>query len=108
MAGTGYLPHARAQYNLGAAYANGEGVPQDHAKAVRWFRKAAVQGNANAQFELGQMQAVGKGLAQVDAEIAAWFKKAITALVILAAFLIGCLGLLKLVGRRRATNEVTR
>jgi TPR repeat protein len=27
-------------------YANGEGVPQDYAEAVKWYRKAAEQGNA--------------------------------------------------------------
>ena len=34
-------------------YANGEGVPQDDAESVRWFRLAAEQGNAPAQFNLG-------------------------------------------------------
>jgi len=27
----------------------GGGVPQDHAEAVNWYRKAAEQGNAEAQ-----------------------------------------------------------
>ena len=40
---------ADAQFNLGFAYATGEGVPQDDAEAVRWFRLAAEQGNALAQ-----------------------------------------------------------
>jgi TPR repeat protein len=29
--------------NLGAMYAQGQGVPQDYAEAVKWFRTAAVQ-----------------------------------------------------------------
>ena len=29
-----------AQFNLGLRYANGEGVPQDDAEAVRWYRLA--------------------------------------------------------------------
>lgn len=35
---------ARAQRHLGVMYAKGLGVPQDDAKAVKWYRKAAVQG----------------------------------------------------------------
>ena len=38
-----------AQVKLGAAYHNGEGVEQDFAEAVKWFRLAAAQGNAQAQ-----------------------------------------------------------
>jgi TPR repeat protein len=32
--------HARAQYNLGFMYASGQGVPQDYAEAVKWFRRS--------------------------------------------------------------------
>jgi uncharacterized protein len=32
---------AGAQYNLGLIYANGQGVPQDYAAAVNWYRKGA-------------------------------------------------------------------
>ncbi len=37
---------ANAQNNLGFMYYKGHGVPQDYAEAVKWFRKAAEQGNA--------------------------------------------------------------
>ncbi|MGA2404846.1 MAG: hypothetical protein ABSG91_24605, partial [Syntrophobacteraceae bacterium] len=30
-----------------------QGVPQDDAEAVKWYRKAAEQGDDRAQFELG-------------------------------------------------------
>ena len=40
---------AIAQFNLGILYANGRGVPQDDAEAVKWYRKAAGQGVAIAQ-----------------------------------------------------------
>ena len=40
--------NASAQDNLGLMYAKGEGVPQNNAEAVKWFRLAAVQGNASA------------------------------------------------------------
>lgn len=35
---------ARAQFNLGAMYRNGQGVPQDDALAAAWTRKATDQG----------------------------------------------------------------
>ena len=44
---------ARAQFNLGSSYANGEGVVKDDVEAVKWYRKAAEQNNASAQFNLG-------------------------------------------------------
>ena len=43
---------------LGGIYAEGEGVPQDHEEAVRWYRLAAEQGFANAQFNLGAMTSI--------------------------------------------------
>ena len=46
---------AEAQYNLGLMYDNGEGVLQDDAEAVKWYRLAAEQGRADAQLLLGNM-----------------------------------------------------
>ena len=40
---------------LGFMYANGRGVPEDDAEAVKWYRKAAEQGHAEAQYQLGTM-----------------------------------------------------
>ena len=40
----------KAQFNLGVMYAWGEGVPEDKAEAVRWYRMAAEQGDAGAQY----------------------------------------------------------
>jgi TPR repeat protein len=40
---------AQAQLNLGLMYAKGQGVPQDYAAAVGWFRKAAEQGQSVRQ-----------------------------------------------------------
>ncbi|MBM3508219.1 MAG: SEL1-like repeat protein, partial [Alphaproteobacteria bacterium] len=36
---------AIAQALLGFMYAEGQGVPQDHAEAVKWYRRAAEQGD---------------------------------------------------------------
>jgi TPR repeat protein len=57
-------------------YASGEGIPQDHAEASKWFRKAAEQGDAKAQNNLGVMHARGLGVPLDYAEAAKWFRKA--------------------------------
>ena len=40
---------AKAQYNLGCCYQEGDGINADYYKAVKWYRKAADQGHADAQ-----------------------------------------------------------
>ena len=40
---------AEAQYELGARYVNGQGVPESYAEAVKWWRKAAEQGHLDAK-----------------------------------------------------------
>ena len=62
-----------AQNNLGVMYANGEGVPQNYAEAVNWFRKAAEQGDAVAQNSLGAMYNNGTGVPEDDVQAYAWF-----------------------------------
>jgi TPR repeat protein len=54
-------------------YANGQGVPQDYAEAVKWFRKAAEQGNAMAQYNLGIAYANGQGVSRDDTGVAPLF-----------------------------------
>ena len=39
-----------AQYNLGAKYANGEGVKRDYVRAHMWWNLAASRGNYNAPY----------------------------------------------------------
>jgi TPR repeat protein len=51
-------------------------VPQDLSETVRWFRKAAEQGNAAAQHNLGVAYAEGKGVPCDVAEAVTWFHKA--------------------------------
>jgi TPR repeat protein len=40
-------------------YDTGNGVRQDDAEALKWYRKAAEQGSAPAQDSLGEMYARG-------------------------------------------------
>ena len=44
-----------AQCNLAMMYEAGEGVPQDEAQAMEWFRRAAAHGNADAKERLKAM-----------------------------------------------------
>ena len=50
------------QSMLGFMYSTGQGVPQDAAEAVKWYRLAADQGHAKAQHNLGLMYRRGRGV----------------------------------------------
>jgi TPR repeat protein len=57
-------------------YENGEGVPQDYAQAVTWYRRAAEQGVSEAQTNLGVMYENGEGVPQDYAQAVTWYKRA--------------------------------
>ena len=67
---------AEAQFQLGRAYAHGEGVAKDLAEAVKWYRKAAEQNHPRAQHSLAFCYAVGDGVPKDSGEAAKWFRKA--------------------------------
>ena len=54
-------------------YAEGQGVQQDYKQAVKWFTKAAEQGQALAQLILGRMYWLGTGVAKDFVEAYKWF-----------------------------------
>lgn len=64
------------QNNLGNRYCNGEGVPQDFAEAVKWYRKSAEQGYGLAQYWLAKCCQNGNGVAQSWEEAIDWYWKA--------------------------------
>ena len=68
--------NAEAQFNLGVMYNQGDGVPEDHAEAVRWYQMAAEQGYAVAQCILGFMYDQGDGVPEDDAEAVRWYQMA--------------------------------
>jgi hypothetical protein len=68
--------NADAQYSLGVAYHEGEGVKQDDKKAVYWWQKAAEQGIAKAQYHLGFAYHDGEGVKQDDEKAVYWLQKA--------------------------------
>jgi hypothetical protein len=51
-------------------------VPQDYAEALRWYRKAADQGDAGAQQAIGSAYYYGDGVAQDRSEAARWYRLA--------------------------------
>ena len=57
-------------------YANGQGVSQDFAEAVKWTRLAADQGNAWAQHNMGVIYANGWGVPEDHAEAVKWYRLA--------------------------------
>lgn len=63
-----------AQYHFGLCYRNGEGVDQDHKEAIKWLKKAAIQGDARAQYHLACCS--GKGVEQDYEEAVKWYRKA--------------------------------
>jgi TPR repeat protein len=67
---------AKAQFDLGIAFAKGDGVAEDYVEAVKWFRKAAEQNNAEAQYELGQCYENDYGVAIDEVEAVKWYRKA--------------------------------
>jgi len=66
---------ARAQGIVGDMYAYGQGVPRSYTEAVKWYRKAAEQGNSFAQRNLCVMYHEGRGVTQNYSESANWCHK---------------------------------
>lgn len=62
---------------LGYLYDKGHGVTQDYTEAVKWYRKAAEQGDAVAQNNLGWMYKSGLGTSQSDYDAIKWYQLAI-------------------------------
>ena len=57
-------------------YDKRQGVPQNYAEAVKWYRKAAEQGFAEAQYNLGKMYHTGQGVPKDYVLAHMWFNLA--------------------------------
>jgi len=57
-------------------YANGEGIPENDAEAVKWYRMAAEQGDADGQASLGFMYANGEGVPVNNVRAYMWWSLA--------------------------------
>ena len=61
---------------VGNAVRIGEGVVQDYAEALRWYKLAAEKGFIGAQINLGSMYAQGQGVAQDYVRAHMWYNLA--------------------------------
>jgi TPR repeat protein len=68
--------NTQAQYVLGGAYYNGNGVARNLAQGARWLLKAAEGGYAPAQCDLGVMYQKGVGVEQSFGDAVKWYRKA--------------------------------
>ena len=57
-------------------YDEGKGVDKNHKEAVKWYKKAAEQGDATAQYNLGVNYAEGQGIRKDYNEAFKWWTKA--------------------------------
>ena len=69
---------AKAQFNLGVMYHDGEDGPQDYARARELFELAAAQGYGPPMGYLGVMYLSGVGVKQDLKEAMRWFLRAKT------------------------------
>jgi hypothetical protein len=67
---------AKAQYDLGEAYYNGDGAPKDYTQAAFWYRKSADHGYARAQYNLGYLYYTGMGVSQDSVKAASLYREA--------------------------------
>jgi TPR repeat protein len=67
------LNSASAMVDLGFAYREGTGVPQDYAQAIRWFSSAVEAGDKHAMIHVGRMYA---GYLCDPVQAVAWFLRA--------------------------------
>ena len=65
-----------AQFEMGARYYEGRGVPRDFQHAAHWFSRAAELGHVEAQSNLGMMYAVGRGVGRDRQAAKYWLLKA--------------------------------
>jgi TPR repeat protein len=65
-----------AMFKLGEDYWLGRDVDEDMPEGVKWFRKAAEQGNADAMCYLGKAYRYGNGVDEDKSEAVKWYRKA--------------------------------
>ncbi len=68
----------KAQFYLGALYAQGVGVSQSDAEAFRWFLSAAEHGHSQARLVVGELYAIGRGVAKNNVDAYKWASAAAT------------------------------
>lgn len=70
--------HVKAQYAVGALFAEGLGARQSLQKAFRWWRDAAEQDHAGAQYNIAVMYKDGLGVRKNSEDAVKWLNLAAT------------------------------
>ena len=60
---------------FGESHELDQGVEKNYVEAVKWYRKAAEQGDTDSQIQLGKCYASGRGVEKNYAEAASWYRK---------------------------------
>lgn len=68
----------KAQYDLGYVYETGDGTSKNIPKAVKWYRKSAIQGYPAARYRLGVLFGSGDSIRQDFYVSAKWLRMAAT------------------------------
>jgi TPR repeat protein len=80
---------SEALFARGETFLSADGVPQDYAEAIVWFRRAAERYNVKAMVRLGLMHYMGWGAPQDDAASFGWYQKAAEAGCAVGQFWLG-------------------
>lgn len=67
---------AQAQYDLGEAYYNADGVDENFEEALMWYKKAAAKGHLEAEYSTAYLLDYGEGTEENNAEAVKWYNKA--------------------------------
>ena len=65
-----------AEYQLGAMYHAGNGLPQNYDIGLEWLKKAAEQAHAQADCDLAGIYAMGLGVTRDSSAASDWYAKA--------------------------------
>ena len=68
---------AKAQFNLGLMYKQGNGIKQDLKKALKWYRKSAINGYPRAQYALALRYENGRGVKRHRVNALKWLNLAL-------------------------------
>lgn len=71
-----FLGKLYEHYQGRTVYDSNTSAPSNITESIKWFRKAAEQGNAEAQAQLGQFHYHGLGVPREFTEAAKWFRNA--------------------------------
>ena len=63
-----------AMYNIGLIYHNGQYIPQDFEKAIKWYRASASLGNELAMYNIGIMFENGQFVPQDSQQALKWYE----------------------------------